>query len=74
MVRKLPKDPNQLAHYVLQATIGESEKIEAPVKDSEMQALSKLGASLGGQARAQRLSPSRRKSIAKKAAILRLNA
>lgn len=40
-------------------------------KNPHAQALSALGASKGGKARAEKLSPKRRKEIAKKAAIKR---
>jgi hypothetical protein len=66
--KKPPRDPNQLAKYIVDVTAGESEKIEPPKKNPHAQALSKLGASKGGKARAQKLSATKRKQIAKKAA------
>ena len=69
--KRPPKDPNQLAKYILDVTTGEAEKIEPPKKNPHAQALSKLGASKGGKARASALSARKRKSIAKKAAQAR---
>lgn len=71
MAAKLPCDPNQLAKYILEVTTGETEKIEPPAKNPHAQALSKLGASKGGQARAKSLSATKRRAIAKKAAKTR---
>jgi hypothetical protein len=68
MPSRPPKDTNQLAKYILDVTTGEKEKIEPPVKNPHAQALSRLGASKGGQARAKNLSAKKRKAIAKKAA------
>lgn len=66
--KKPPRDPNELAKYILDVTTGEAEKIEPPKKDAHAQALSKLGASKGGRARASKLSAKKRKEIARKAA------
>lgn len=69
--KRPPKDPNELAKYILDVSTGEAEKIEPPKKNPHAQALSKLGASKGGNARAKKLSASKRKQIAKKAAKTR---
>ncbi len=69
--KRPPKETNQLAKYILEVTTGETEKIEPPAKNPHAQALSALGASKGGQARAKALSTSKRKAIAKKAAKVR---
>jgi hypothetical protein len=69
--KRPPKDPNELAKYILDVTTGEAEKIEPPKKNPHAQALSKLGASKGGQARAKKLSTKKRKQIARKAAEAR---
>jgi hypothetical protein len=71
---KRPRDPNLLARSVVEDLIGE--KIEGsplPVdtRNQAALALSKLGASKGGKARAAALSERKRKSIAKKAAAAR---
>lgn len=74
---KRPRDPNLLARSVVEDLIGEkmdgSPLAKAP-KDTRNQAavaLSKLGASKGGIARAAKLSDAKRKAIAKKAAKAR---
>lgn len=66
--RRPPRDTNELARYILDVTTGDAEKIEPPEKNPHAQALSKLGASKGGQARAKSLSAKKRKDIATKAA------
>jgi hypothetical protein len=69
--KRPPKDPNQLAKYILDVSTGEADKIEPPKKNPHAQALSKLGASKGGKARAKTLSSRKRSAIAKKAAKTR---
>ncbi|MEO7506072.1 MAG: histone H1 [Pyrinomonadaceae bacterium] len=66
--KRPPRDANQLAKYILDATTGDAEKIEPPIKDERMLELSKLGASKGGEARRDKLTPARRHEIAKRAA------
>ena len=66
--KRPPKDANELARYILDVTTGDADKIEPPKKNPHAQALSKLGASKGGKARAETLSASKRRAIAKKAA------
>jgi len=68
---KPPKDINELAKYILDVSTGEREKIDPPKKNPAAQALSKLGASKGGKARAQKLSDKKRRAIAAKAAKAR---
>jgi hypothetical protein len=63
-----PRDVNELAKYIVDVTRGETEKIEPPKKNPHAQALSALGASKGGKARAKNLSAKKRNAIAKKAA------
>jgi hypothetical protein len=77
---KRPRDPNLLARSVMEDLIGEKmdgsplEKIEPlPEKNPAAVALSKLGASKGGLARAASLSGRKRSAIAKKAAAARWN-
>ena len=43
--KRPPKDTNQLAHYILEVTTGEAEKIEPPKKNPAAVALAMLGAS-----------------------------
>ena len=69
--KRPPKDANQLAKYIVDVTSGEAEKIEPPKKNPHALALSKLGASKGGQARAEKLSKKRRTAIAKQGAKAR---
>lgn len=71
MAARPPKETNQLAKYILEVTTGETEKIEPPKKNATFAALSALGASKGGKARAKSLSSKKRKAIAKKAANAR---
>lgn len=75
-----PRDPNLLARSVVEDLIGEKmdgspleDKPPAREKNPAAVALSKLGASKGGLARAAALSDRRRKAIAKKAAQVRWN-
>jgi hypothetical protein len=77
---KRPRDPNLLARSVMEDLIGETmEGKPLPPKEPEREknpaavALSKLGASKGGKARAESLSPRKRKQIAKRAAEARWN-
>jgi hypothetical protein len=69
--KRPPKDSNQLAKYIVDVTSGQAEKIEPPRKNPHAQALSRLGASKGGQARAKSLTAKKRKQIAKDAAAAR---
>jgi hypothetical protein len=74
-----PKDPNLLARSVVEDLIGEKWDGSPLVRAADPQdtrnpaavALSMLGASKGGKARAESLSARRRKMIAKKAAEVR---
>jgi hypothetical protein len=76
--RKRPHNPNLLARSVVEDLIGEKmdgsplkPKASEREKNPAAVALSKLGASKGGNARAASLSASKRKMIAKKAAAAR---
>jgi hypothetical protein len=73
-----PRDPNLLARSVVADLIGERidgsplpQKGPEPEKNPAAVALSKLGASKGGVARALALSANQRSRIAKKAAAAR---
>ena len=70
---KRPRDPNQLAWQIVQeATGAASRPAEMPdTRNPAAVALSKLGASKGGHARAAALSPAKRKAIARKAIAAR---
>ena len=69
--KRPPRDVNELAKYVLDVTTGKADKIEPAAKNLRAQALSALGASKGGIARAKILSAKKRKTIARKAAKAR---
>lgn len=67
---KLPRDPSQVAHTVVNAaTEGEPDIDEG--KNPAAVALGRLGGKKGGKARAERLSPERRREIARYAASVR---
>lgn len=74
-----PRDPNLLARSVVEELIGETMdgrplqgRVELPdTRNQAAVALSKLGASKGGLARAAALSGRKRKMIARKAAEAR---
>lgn len=64
-----PRDPNSLAQRIMLEATGQAPKPDE-VRDSRNPAavaLSRLGASKGGHARAAALSPTKRRAIAKKA-------
>ncbi len=66
------KDTQQLARGVLDAIVPDAEpKAEKPEKNPAAVALGRLGGLKGGNARAAKLSPAKRKAIAKKAAAKR---
>ncbi len=71
--RKYPRDANQLAWQIVQEATGQAPKpVEKPdTRIPAAVALSKLGASKGGHARAAALSPAKRRAIAKKAVAAR---
>jgi hypothetical protein len=66
------KDVSQLAKFITEQAIGESPKQEPPKKKNPAAVeLGRLGGLKGGKARATKLSPRRRKEIAKKAVKIR---
>ena len=65
---KRPRDPNALAFALVAEATGEKSKTSEPMKDPAAVALSRKGGLKGGRARAEKLSPERRREIAKKAA------
>jgi hypothetical protein len=74
--KKRPTDANQLAKMIVDMSTGEIPKEEPPPereKNPAAVALGKLGASKGGKARAAKLSPKKRREIAKRAAEARWN-
>lgn len=73
---KYPKhaDLNQMAYAIVQAATDESEPIEeSSTKNPHAVALGRLGGLKGGHARAAKLTPEKRKEIAKKAISARWN-
>jgi hypothetical protein len=70
-LRRMPRDINQLAKAIVDLSTGQIEPEEMPEKDPHAVALGLKGGAKGGTIRAQRLSPARRKAIAKKAAKAR---
>jgi len=69
--KKPPRDPNQLFKYILDVTTGNAEKIEPPKKDPAAVELGRRGGLPSSKTRNTRLSPTKRKAIAKKAAKAR---
>ena len=71
--KKPPRDMNQLAKYVVDRATGQIPDEPGPpdTRNPAAVALSKLGASKGGLARAASLSARKRTLIAKKAAAAR---
>jgi len=69
---KQPRDVNQLAKSVVDLATGDPITEEPlPEKNLAAVALGRLGGLKGGKARAEKLSPKKRKEIAKKAAQTR---
>lgn len=71
--KKRPRDANSLAFQIVQEATGQA---ESPAELSDTRnpaavALSRLGASKGGHARAAALSSAKRRAIAKKAIAAR---
>jgi hypothetical protein len=68
-----PKDFNQIAFEVVQKAIGEMPKEAPPDRQKNPAAvtLGRLGGLKGGKARAEKLTPAKRKEIARKAALTR---
>jgi len=71
--RQRPRDTNQLAWQIVQEATGQAPApVELPdTRNPAAVALSKLGASKGGKARAAALSPAKRRAIARKAVLAR---
>ena len=68
--KKRPRDMNQLAYQIVQEATGQAppEEDKPDTRNRAAVAMSKLGASKGGKARANKLSAKKRKEIARKAA------
>lgn len=70
MRKRSSKDINLMARSVIDSII-EKEDIQQPEKNPAAVALGRLGGLVGGRARAEALSPQKRKQIARKAAKAR---
>jgi hypothetical protein len=69
---KRPRDTNQLAKFIVDVTTGQVDLPDPDAgKNPAAVALGKLGGAKGGKARAAKLSPAKRKQIAKKASAKR---
>jgi len=73
--KPLPKDPNKLAYEIVHLSTEEPEEKEQPPERSEiskyLSEIGRKGGLKGGKARADKLTPERRKEIAQKAAQAR---
>lgn len=71
--RKRPRDTNQLAKFIVDVATGEVEDIDgnASAKNAAAVELGRLGGAVGGNRRAEALSPERRSEIARAAAKAR---
>ena len=71
--KKRPRDTNQLAYQIVQQATGQlpPEPEKPDTRNQAAVALSKLGASKGGKARAASLSAAKRSAIARKAVLAR---
>jgi len=73
--KRRPRDPNQLAKFIVDLATGETSEAETPPelgdKNPAAVALGRMGGLKGGKARAKALSAKRRREIAKKAAAKR---
>jgi hypothetical protein len=65
-----PKDVNQAARRIVDIVTGES-ILEEDTRNPAAVTLGRLGGLKGGKARAESMSPAKRKAIAKKAAAAR---
>jgi hypothetical protein len=68
---KRPRDPNQLGKLIVDLSVGEATESLPEPSSSPAIELARLGGLKGGKARAESLSPSRRREIARFAAKTR---
>jgi len=68
---KRPRDPNQLAAFIVQMSTEQLPAEPKPEKNAAAVALGRLGGLKGGRARAESLTPEKRREIAQKAASKR---
>jgi hypothetical protein len=73
--KPLPKDPNKLAYEIVKMSTEEPTEPEQPQERSEISKylaeIGRKGGLKGGKARAEKLTPERKKEIAQKAAATR---
>ena len=69
VMKKRPRDTNQLAKFIVDVATGEQE--EEILEIGPVNEFARAGGLKGGRARAESLSPERRREIAKKAARAR---
>jgi len=69
--KKEPKDINELAFDIVDELTSDKPREEPPQKSPAAVEFGRLGGLKGGKARAEKLSPKKRKEIAKKAAAAR---
>jgi hypothetical protein len=70
----MPRDVNQRAKATLDLFTGEQQPEPERVKDAAAVELGRKGGLVGGKKRAEKLTPERRREIAKKAAAARWGA
>ena len=68
---KRPRDPNQLAKFIVDIATGEAEDTVSEAKRNPQAKRGKAGGLKGGKARAKKLPARKRKLIAKRAAEVR---
>lgn len=68
---KRPRDLNQLAKLIVDMSTGDALPDAKPVKNEAAVTLGRLGGLKGGKARADNMTPERRKEVAQKAAAKR---
>ncbi len=72
-IKKRPRDPVQLAKLIGDIATGQVEDSEPDNRNPAAVELGQLGGAKGGKARANKLTPERRKEIAKRAISVRWN-
>lgn len=73
-MKKRPRDPAQLAKFIVDVATGQVEENEPPATPKKIPLTKRQAAELGGKKRAVSLTKKRRKEIASKAARQRWNA
>ena len=69
--KKRPRDPVQLGKLIVDIATGQTPDAEDDGRDPVMSELGRRGGLRGGPARAEKLDPQRRASIARKASMAR---